>query len=609
MNEESSNRLNVAEDGNSAICEIVGIFPFVSTMPMGIGYESSLAMKLAIDHLNNGDGSIVEEVKGLNDRCPLTFSTSFEDTRRNPAHAFSVVDEYTKSDPSDGNGIPRKPPCAFVGAIDSQISKATSMVTGLRGVPQVSPGSTSTALSDKKDFPLFGRTVSDDSFISELFVRFLHDTLGVRHFFVIFESHLFTRSIHKNLREAIHKLGWEPGRRSDGDELYMEARIIESRTSEFEFSEDLLYEAMEALKESQYRFVLALTTDKKVLDRLMEVAYEAGLVGNGMHHWWAFENLEHQLNGRTFPKDSNLARSLSGIGNIRQIVEKGDTYSRFIEQSKQLKRKLYDEYYSKTTSNNSSLTGGNEWFFAPQVPVLNESEWLVGEDYRYNPAKYAYDATILLGLSACQAVSSKSTLFLSGTEYFEFIKQTSIAGVSGYVALDKDTGTRVSSLQRYAIQNWLPIDATNGEVMFVSNEAYVFEPVSDNVRFEPASGNDNNADWVKIAPFVYNGGATELGPGDPGLPTVEITLNVVRMWVLVLAWGLAALILLANAGFAVWTWRHQTSRVVRASQPVSHSIVVCCFVFASRMKHCSNPAQIISFGSSSCSSCVSELPS
>jgi len=52
------------------------------------------------------------------------------------------------------------PPHGIVGCRCSAASISVANVAGLEGVPQVSPASTSKALSDKLQFPLFARTVS-----------------------------------------------------------------------------------------------------------------------------------------------------------------------------------------------------------------------------------------------------------------------------------------------------------------------------------------------------------------------------------------------------------------------------------------------------------------
>jgi len=54
------------------------------------------------------------------------------------------------------------PPLGIVGARCSSASVAIARISGLEGVPQISPSSTSALLSDKADFPYFSRTVAPD---------------------------------------------------------------------------------------------------------------------------------------------------------------------------------------------------------------------------------------------------------------------------------------------------------------------------------------------------------------------------------------------------------------------------------------------------------------
>jgi len=81
--------------------------------------------------------------------------------------------------------------------VDSLVSKTTALVTGQKGILQVSPQSTLGVLSDKRDFPLFARTMPSDEFAAEVLIRFMHDTLGIRHIFLICESHSFTLSVSR----------------------------------------------------------------------------------------------------------------------------------------------------------------------------------------------------------------------------------------------------------------------------------------------------------------------------------------------------------------------------------------------------------------------------
>ena len=200
-----ANRLQVSEDGSSAHCELVGLNPFNSSSYKILSYESALGIELAIRHLNEGNGTLVSELKDLPKSCPITFSATHADTGQDASQAFSLVDDMTTKPCGSSSNFSL--PCAFIGAVDSGVSKTTALVTSLREFPQISHASSSTSLNE---FPLFGRSIPDNSKLSETFIEFMHKTLNARHFYVIFEPHPATESALENLRDAIRNLGYAP---------------------------------------------------------------------------------------------------------------------------------------------------------------------------------------------------------------------------------------------------------------------------------------------------------------------------------------------------------------------------------------------------------------
>ncbi len=70
-------------------------------------------------------------------------------------------------------------PCAFIGATRSAVSIPTSIITGLRGYPQISPISTSTQLEETTQFQLFGRTIPSDAGTAVPAILYLRHELGV----------------------------------------------------------------------------------------------------------------------------------------------------------------------------------------------------------------------------------------------------------------------------------------------------------------------------------------------------------------------------------------------------------------------------------------------
>ena len=92
-----------------------------------------MLIPLAIEHLNSGNGIIVPEVDGLNNRCNIRFSAEFFDGEGFGSQLI-VKDLLDILGREVGGDKPL--PCAFAGGILSGPSVSTSTITGLTGYPQ-----------------------------------------------------------------------------------------------------------------------------------------------------------------------------------------------------------------------------------------------------------------------------------------------------------------------------------------------------------------------------------------------------------------------------------------------------------------------------------------
>lgn len=171
--------LDILLDGDQeiAVCHLPVIVPFTqgNNNLFKATYEDAAAVALAAQHLNAGDGSLVPDVQGLNERCKIRFTTEFRDTEYSPGTALQHVVDIT------GRELPEQKPCAFLGAYRSAVSIPTSIVTSVLGYPQVSASSTSSDLDDKQQYTLFGRTVPSDAGNAVPLIMYLYDVLKVKH--------------------------------------------------------------------------------------------------------------------------------------------------------------------------------------------------------------------------------------------------------------------------------------------------------------------------------------------------------------------------------------------------------------------------------------------
>jgi len=125
------------------ICNIVSLSPFIwNGRYHEDTYLNAVSNALAIQHLNLGDGSIVKEVKGLNETCNLRFTQEFIETQGEKHIAVDRVlrrlEIDTISDKADHfeNNRNAFSPCAFSGAWRSGVTEHTAIITGLHGFSQ-----------------------------------------------------------------------------------------------------------------------------------------------------------------------------------------------------------------------------------------------------------------------------------------------------------------------------------------------------------------------------------------------------------------------------------------------------------------------------------------
>ena len=183
------------EEKEIGLCHIplLGLF----TLPPGLvapfrvpfnRFESNqelLTVLIALKHLNTGDGSVVPEVEGLNERCNIRFTTEAFDTYFSPnvavSHALGTLNRQQPGQPPAQ--LPS--PCYFLGAQSSSSSIALSIVSSTFGIPVFSPLSASNALDSKEQHPLFGRLSPSSANQVFAIMRFLKEVWDVKHIGVI----------------------------------------------------------------------------------------------------------------------------------------------------------------------------------------------------------------------------------------------------------------------------------------------------------------------------------------------------------------------------------------------------------------------------------------
>jgi hypothetical protein len=524
-----------------AICHLSAFHSFSKGdgVPFQATYEMAAAMQLATHHLNVGDGSIIPELDGLNDRCKVRFTSEFFDTQYDAGSVLQEVTNQTSREGLNENGRPL--PCAFIGAKRSSLSMPMSIITGLRQYVQVSASSTSPDLDDKSQFPLFARTVPSDLGNAIPIIRYFHEVLHLDHLAVINVNDAYGNNYAEGLRLA-------------ADIHAPTMKIIQFPIDDGKVA---IVDVVTRLRESQYRYIFALVFTQAVHDGLLEESYRQGVAGTGRHNWYFGDTYaDAGLEAREIKRGSPLYLAYRGTGMVSYSggIKGLPRYDMFTKQMKELSKNKPDlEYLSSVFPK-----------FAGQTPMYDEG---FADPIKDPGASFTYEATALVGLSACE-VATRNDFFLKGLDHYESLVRTSFRGITEDVKLFPENGSRDPNTTFFTVTNFLEHDYSEGA-----------STASGSVRFRGrVTHGFKNGNWTQLTDFIQNDGTSNIAPD---LPPVELDMNYVSPAVRGTALSFSAIAILMAIGFAYWTHANGTTRVVRASQPFFlHMICVGAVVLA-----------------------------
>ena len=541
VNRTNSVDVVTTQEGTTVeFCHLATIMPFSAFRPDRVPLQNGVfqglaAVLLAAQHLNSGDGTIVSALEGLNDRCNIRFTAEFLDTELSQVTAVDSVIHLVSRDPAT-----ELLPCAFVGAARSAVSIPTSIITGLYNFPQISPKSTSKQLDDTTQHPLFGRMIPSDDGTAIPAILYLRYRLNVKHLAVVHVNDSYGNAYALGLQLAAAE--------------YAPDMKVVSVDMPFEATLDIMEKTIRILKETQYRYFFGIIFSTAHYEPFMTEAVNQGIAGTGRHTWFFSDGVSTSaISSHSYPRGSPLhlasrgALRIGAVGGVPGIP----IYDKFIETMKNLNNPQDVQYIQEKH---------------PLYPEEPDYEPLEVNNTFFNgideTAAFLYDSTIALGLAACNATQPGT--YFDGPTHFQAVLNTTFEGATGMVQLDPVTGTRIATSARFTLLNFVE-NATNesDQVTFSTVETDVFK----------------DGAWVKLQPVVFNDGSTT---PHPDLPEVTVDMNYIGTGWRAAGLTMAGLILLLSIGWAVWTRRNHTKRVVRASQPLFlYMICAGCFLMGS----------------------------
>jgi len=510
----------------------------------GLGSVESVAvLALAAQHLNTGNGTIVPEVQGLNQRCNVRFSLEVQDTQLDEAHSVDHVIRITDRTP-----VKERLPCAFLGAGRSAVSQPTSIITGLRGYPQLSPISTSADLDAVSKYPLFGRTIPSDDGTAHALVAHLYHDLGVRHLGVLHLDDSYGNAYAAGIHLAADAIA--PGQ--------IRVRTVGIPVN---LSPEQAAGAIADLKATQYKYFFGVFFSSH-FDTVMTEAVRQGIAGTGVHNWIFSDSAGGALTRRQQPEEvgSPLALAIRGSGLISASGGKAgfETFDKLAEALVSTRNPV-DKAYIESKMREyvyPNLTMGAE------IPFLSDDSFGTSLGIL---APFVYDAAIKIGLAACSAAADAKeevAEYFNGKRHFEAMlnkDKSGFRGATGEVIFNNITGTRDPESAFFTILNIVEDEASpvqDGLVQFKSVESRIYRDGS----------------WEKLTPYIFNDGSEAIPADLPMLTTDHNHLNnALRITGLIMF----ALVALLSIGFASWTVLKRTTYVIKVSQPFF--LLIICF--------------------------------
>jgi len=530
----------VAGDKHVPICHIVNFMPFSLVDENGnrtvynelSTLESGVAVMLAAQHLNTGDGRVVPEVAGLSDRCPIRFTVEWMDTDFIEKTAVNSAIDLTN------RRLPEREPCAITGALRSAVSIPSSLITGLRGYPQVSGVSTSASLDDKNLYPLFGRTVPSDAGTAVAAVLYMRNVLGIRYIAMVHTSDAYGTAYARGMNDAIAE--------------HAPDMTIFSFILRFGANKEEVKNTVTQLKQTECMYFFGVLFDGDA-DAVLKEAVKQGIAGDGRHNW-IFGDGVGSVDERTgIHRDSDLARAYQGT-LVTKAAGSSDELAGAMREIGDSAEDL--DYLKSVLPRYRGRSDGEARLI--HSDLVDASSFLSAQKLWDG---FMYDAAIAVGLSACAAARNNDadgTTYLDGTEHFSaMVNGVTFSGATGSVAFDPSTGSREAASASFEIVNFVEntdFDDGSGTMRFKAVQTHIFQ----------------NGEWTSLLPVTFYDGTSDI---PPYLPEITVEDNLYAKSLQIVALVLCGLILILSIAFSTWTHVNRKKRVCKASQPLFLHII------------------------------------
>ena len=348
----------------------------------------------------------------------------------------------------------------IVGPARSDAAKPMAILAGIDKVPSVSYWATSDQFDSlHSNFPYFARTIPADSAVAkaaaQLFVSFEHEVVGMAY---------LDDAYGEAYKSAFVGFAGEVG--------------ITVQAESFQYSDDdetLIKKAVDNLFKAGIRVGVVVLSDNE-FKPFFRYAATKGMTGEGS--LWILSESFQAPNARSLTNDELDSEGLPW-GPMKDIVDGMGTllsqggvpgvnpkFDAWTTAWATLDETATSEYVFDNFVN-FTVDGGYKPYDDTEGVQQDYSEGVLSTPFKVSKtwfadsagsindvATYAYDASITLGMAACEylALNASNTLAGSGVAVYDELKKLNYNSVSGNVQFD-DTGSRLAATGSYILWN------------------------------------------------------------------------------------------------------------------------------------------------------------
>jgi hypothetical protein len=297
--ERGSSVIRVMFDRNQSSLRLMHLAALLPLSNVGIPENNprlvgaAKAGLMAAHDFNNRLDTVIPKLATRLGECNVKITIDFYDTMLSPLESARVLSQHVHKQPFPYEAT------AVAGPWRSNDSAFAAVLNALRGIPQISPTSTSGSLDNRQTYPLFGRVVSSHSGAAYAVLDYLANSLNGTHFAIIYTSDDYGISYRVALETAARKYN-----------VTTTTVAIDALADGAGFSD-----AMQILKSTGYRHFFGAFSGL-IVQRFLEEATKYEVIGPGFFWMLGDAVAFPYIEALRIPEDSPLVEAAQGIGLV-----------------------------------------------------------------------------------------------------------------------------------------------------------------------------------------------------------------------------------------------------------------------------------------------------